>query len=559
MIQAIMLIALGFLAASLIGVLLAPSLWNRASRLSKKKLESTLPLTLAEIEAAQDQLRASYAVRLRRLETALASAKQKAANQLVDNSRLQMQIAALKDRIGDLDLKLSERRNAATVLEQTIAKRFPELDREIASVKTQLQERSFELQDLTNRLARRDEELAAAQRAAASYQDEIDRLRGAMEKGAGDRSGRRVRKASQWNLEDYKAEYDRLNLEMSKLRQQLAHFQDRDAQQVGVIKGELQKLAELILASAPPKASARPPEQRPEVFTRRPSSGYELRKDRPAPWLQDGSPMPLTARLKLTAEAAETGSPSPPSAASIRDRPSEGETAPIPLSSVLSILPEETVLTSAPKNGPVDAGPRTKILQGVVTPEAVETERPADARESAEPFAETIALIAEQAAAVPHEDAQSSDGEVSATDVKASEETVEETTAPPMTQPAPQQDAESHGGEAEATEAKALDGVALTAKAGEAGPAPEIEKAAVTEAPAEGEAPAEQGHAAAKPAAANGHGAEKRDPGAAPDLTESLGIDNLTADLEPEEKAAAQPSSLLERLRAAEDAAEAKH
>ena len=167
MIQAIMLIALGFLIASLIGVLLAPSLWSRASRLSKKRLEAALPLTLGEIEATQDQLRATYAVRVRRLESSLAGAKQKAANQLVDNSRLQMQIVALKDQIADLDLKLSERRNAATVLEQTITKRFPELDREITAVKAQLQERSYELQDLTSKLGRREEELAATQEAAA--------------------------------------------------------------------------------------------------------------------------------------------------------------------------------------------------------------------------------------------------------------------------------------------------------------------------------------------------------------------------------------------------------
>ncbi len=173
MIQAIMLIALGFLIASLIGVLLAPSFWSRASRLSKKRLEATLPLTLGEIEATQDQLRATYAVRVRRLESSLAGAKQKAANQLVDNSRLQMQIVALKDQIADLDLKLSERRNAATVLEQTITKRFPELDREITAVKAQLQERSYELQDLTSKLGRREEELAATQEAAASYQEEL--------------------------------------------------------------------------------------------------------------------------------------------------------------------------------------------------------------------------------------------------------------------------------------------------------------------------------------------------------------------------------------------------
>jgi hypothetical protein len=282
MIQAILLIALGFLTASLIGVLIAPSLWNRAYRLSRRRLEQSLPVSLSEIEAAQDQLKASYAVRMRRLETALASAKQKAAMQLVDNSRLQMQIAALKDQITDLDLKLSERRNAATVLEQTITKRFPELDREITAVKQQLQERSYELQDLRNKLARRSEELEAAGNAAASYESELTRLREAMEKNSADRSGRRLRRASQWSLDDYRAEYDRLNLELSKLRQQLAQLQDKDAQQAGIIKEELQKLAELILVSAQPKGAARV-QDRPEPAARR-AAYVEARRDRPVPW-----------------------------------------------------------------------------------------------------------------------------------------------------------------------------------------------------------------------------------------------------------------------------------
>jgi hypothetical protein len=282
MIQAILLIALGFLTATLIGVLIAPSLWSRAYRLSRKQLEQTLPVTLSEVEATQDQLRASYAVRMRRLETALAGAKQKAAMQLVDNSRLQMQIVALKDEIADLDLKLSERRNAATVLEQTITRRFPELDREITAVKEQLQERSYEIQDLTNKLGRRTEELEAAERAAASYQDEAFRLQQALEKNSADRTGRRFRRASQWSLDDYRSEYDRLNLELSKLRQQLAQLQDRDAQQASLIKEELHKLAELILVSAQPRAEPRPGGQ-PEPIAKR-AAATGLRHGRPQPW-----------------------------------------------------------------------------------------------------------------------------------------------------------------------------------------------------------------------------------------------------------------------------------
>ena len=290
MIQAVMLITLGFLVASLIGVLVAPSLWSRAYRLSRKRLERTLPLSISEIEATQDQLRASYAVRLRRLETALANAKQKAALQLVDNSRLQMQIAASKETLADLDLKLSERTNAATVLEQTITRRFPEMEREITGLRSQLLERSQELQDLTNRLSRKDENIEIAQRAVAVHEAELLKLRQAFEKTGGDKGGRLLRRPSQWNLDDYRAEYDRLHLEQSKLRQQLTQLQDRDAQQVGLIKGELQRIAELVLASAKarPEPAPRPSDLPPAAPKR--ATTPDRRRDRPVAWMQGAGP-----------------------------------------------------------------------------------------------------------------------------------------------------------------------------------------------------------------------------------------------------------------------------
>ncbi len=348
MIQAILLIALGFLSASLIGVLIAPALWSRAYRLSRKRLEQTLPITLSEIESTQDQLRASYAVRLRRLETALATAKQKAAMQLVDNSRLQMQIVALKDEIADLDLKLSERRNAATVLEQTITKRFPELDREIVSVKAQLEERTYEIHDLTNKLGRRNEELEAAGRAASSYQDELARLQQVLEKNSADRSGRRFRRASQWSLDDFRAEYDRLNLEMSKLRQQLAQLQDRDAQQAGIIKEELQKLAELILVSAQPKTGA-PMAGRPEPAVKR-AAGAEVRRDRPVPW-PEGIPAPK-------AEAPSDEESSLPTSGQPAGRQAAPANTVLP--AILNALPDAGLKPHG-ANGSVEAAERAHI------------------------------------------------------------------------------------------------------------------------------------------------------------------------------------------------------
>ena len=370
MIQAIMLIALGFLTASLIGVLIAPSFWSRAARLSKKRLEATLPLTLAEIDAAQDQLRAAHAVRASRLESALASAKQKVANQLADNSRLQMQIIALKDQIAALDLELSERRNAATVLEQTITKRFPELDREITAARAELQERSFDIETLTSKLSRREEELAAAQDAAASYQEELQRLHQVLERGGADRTGRRVRRASQWDLEEYRSEYDRLNLELSKLRQQLALFQERDSQQTGVIKGELQRLAESILVSAQTKSVL------PELESARPSqkriAGPDARRERPTPWL----PVPPPAPPLIASASPGAGKPAaeplsvPTSRVPSAEASDLSEAAP---PGFASSQPSSSQPSPQAKQAPTPAlngvgNSRPKILQEVVTP-----------------------------------------------------------------------------------------------------------------------------------------------------------------------------------------------
>src|SRR5208282_4259836 len=63
-----MIFALGFLAASLIALAIAPAFWQRAIRLSTRRLEMLLPLSPEEILAGRDLLRAEFAVEQRRLE-----------------------------------------------------------------------------------------------------------------------------------------------------------------------------------------------------------------------------------------------------------------------------------------------------------------------------------------------------------------------------------------------------------------------------------------------------------------------------------------------------------
>ncbi len=254
MIEYALLIMLGFCVCGLIALLLAPTLWHRAVRLTTKRMEATLPMSLSDIEADKDLLRASYAITIRRLESGLNKARKKSANQLVEISKLQMQIGEFQDQIAGLAMQLEERRSAANVFESTIRKRFPELEGAVAAAKSALDERAFEINDLTNKMRRRDEALGLAQRSASLQQQEIRALRETLEKSGSDTTGRFKRRASQWTLDEYRSEYDRLNVELSKMREQLVLGHEREASQIAVLKTELQQLGEQIMSSVAAQA-----------------------------------------------------------------------------------------------------------------------------------------------------------------------------------------------------------------------------------------------------------------------------------------------------------------
>src|SRR4051812_44646049 len=63
-----MIFALGFVAASLIALLIVPAVNARAERLARRRLEALFPLSISELTAEKDHLRAEFAVMQRRLE-----------------------------------------------------------------------------------------------------------------------------------------------------------------------------------------------------------------------------------------------------------------------------------------------------------------------------------------------------------------------------------------------------------------------------------------------------------------------------------------------------------
>ena len=66
MIESIMYFGIGFLLASLLGVVVGFAVNSRAQRLTMKRLEAATPVSMAEIQADKDQLRAEFAMSTRR-------------------------------------------------------------------------------------------------------------------------------------------------------------------------------------------------------------------------------------------------------------------------------------------------------------------------------------------------------------------------------------------------------------------------------------------------------------------------------------------------------------
>src|SRR5476651_2563903 len=101
MIEPIMYFGIGFLVAALVGLVVVPLVHGRAVRLTMRRLEAATPLSMAEIQADKDQLRAEFAMSTRRLEMSVEQMKNKTTGQLAELGRKGDAINRLKVELGE--------------------------------------------------------------------------------------------------------------------------------------------------------------------------------------------------------------------------------------------------------------------------------------------------------------------------------------------------------------------------------------------------------------------------------------------------------------------------
>ncbi len=142
MIEPIMYASIGFLVAGLLVLGAIPLVHGRAVRLTMKRLEAITPMSMAEIQADKDQLRAEFAMSTRRLEMSVDQLKNKSTGQLAE-------LVKKNDVINSLKIELGEK--AATIFA---------LEARDKGIKVQLRATEDELETKTSSLREIERNLA---------------------------------------------------------------------------------------------------------------------------------------------------------------------------------------------------------------------------------------------------------------------------------------------------------------------------------------------------------------------------------------------------------------
>jgi uncharacterized phage infection (PIP) family protein YhgE len=257
MIEWFMFGALGFFLGCLLALMLAPAFWNRAVKLTTRRLEATMPMSLNDIQADKDQLRAEFAIELRKVEVALDKAKEKAIRELIEANKRRVEIAVLNNDLAGAKSKLQENENANRVLQQTIKRRLPDLDSRLKAAKKALAELEAVNAELRTTVASQSDALKTARTTLHNQRADIERLRLALESG----SGVAVRGLGKADAARAVAESQRLAAEMSKIQEELQRTRT-SAQENSLLRRELTRLASQILTVARAQGPVPAPQQR---------------------------------------------------------------------------------------------------------------------------------------------------------------------------------------------------------------------------------------------------------------------------------------------------------
>ena len=169
MVEPIMYLAIGFLVSMLVGLMIVPLVHNRAVRLTTRRMEAATPLSMAEIQADKDQLRAEFAMSARRLEMSVDQLKNKTTSQLAE-------LGKKSDAINRMKLELGEKNATIFSLEareKAMQQQLRATEEEFTAKTAALRQAEQALADKQDALAKLNAELSDRSMMAESRKVEL--------------------------------------------------------------------------------------------------------------------------------------------------------------------------------------------------------------------------------------------------------------------------------------------------------------------------------------------------------------------------------------------------
>ncbi len=238
MLESGLFFTLGFLCSALLALMVAPAIWRRAVVLTRNRIESSVPLTLNEIQADKDQLRAEFAMSTRRLEVNLEALKERAAEQLIEINKKRDELLSLEDlhseksqRITELEAQSSELRSESKEQESQLNSTSTDL----AAVELKLEEKAFAYEELERkfRSAVEDFDSKKVQMVARESRMDIveDEARLAKQVGKDEAAEnaklRKELKASETALSKDRSKLENLNKKLERMQASFADMESR--------------------------------------------------------------------------------------------------------------------------------------------------------------------------------------------------------------------------------------------------------------------------------------------------------------------------------------------
>jgi chromosome segregation ATPase len=224
MVEPIMYLAIGFLISMLFGLMIVPLVHNRAVRLTTRRIEAATPLSMAEIQADKDQLRAEFAMSARRLEMSVDQLKSKTTSQLAE-------LGKKTDAINRMKLELGEKNATIFALEareKAMKEQLRATEEEFGAKTGTLRSAEQDLTDKQRELAKLNAELSDRSMTAESRQVELVAVRAQIDElKARVGSAEKEFAATQARLEQERSESEKATRELSEARGRVENLSQR--------------------------------------------------------------------------------------------------------------------------------------------------------------------------------------------------------------------------------------------------------------------------------------------------------------------------------------------